>query len=99
MIMAEYPIEKTTDVPEHSFLKVSYHMHLQSQFYAAYIMQFQDDPDTDWDERARGLGGTLHIPVSSGAEENVMCYDDGTGFIDKQVSVAEIYQQRISVNL
>ena len=39
-------------------------------------MQFKDDPDTDWDERARGLGGTLHIPVSSAGEENVMCHDD-----------------------
>ena len=51
----------------------------------------QDDPNTDWDERARGLGGTLHIPVSSGAEENVMCHDDDRiGFTDKEVSVAEI---------
>ena len=39
VIMAEYPVEKTTDVPEHAFLK--------------------NDPKTDWDERARGLGGTL----------------------------------------
>ena len=44
MVMAEYPKEKTTDVPEYAYLK--------------------DDPNTDWDERARGLGGTLHIPLT-----------------------------------
>ncbi|MCE9621395.1 MAG: hypothetical protein K8R99_03505 [Actinomycetia bacterium] len=32
-----------------------------------------DDPVTNWDERARGLGG---YPFSSGAEENLMCYPD-----------------------
>ncbi|PIK56724.1 hypothetical protein BSL78_06366 [Apostichopus japonicus] len=26
-----------------------------------------------WNTRARGLGGTLQIPVSTGAEENVLC--------------------------
>ena len=35
-IMAEYPKEVTTDIPEHAYLK--------------------DDPYTNWDERARGLG-------------------------------------------
>ena len=46
VIMAEYPKEVTTDVPEHEFLA--------------------DDTETDWDERARGLGGTLELPISSG---------------------------------
>lgn len=32
-----------------------------------------DDPVTNWDERARGLGG---YPFASGAEENLMCYPD-----------------------
>ena len=31
----------------------------------------KNDPVTDWDQRARGLGG---IPFSSGAEENLLCY-------------------------
>lgn len=31
----------------------------------------KDDPVTDWDTRARGLGG---MPFSSGAEENLLCY-------------------------
>ena len=35
-IMAEYPKEVTTDIPEHAYLK--------------------NDPYTNWDERARGLG-------------------------------------------
>ena len=26
-----------------------------------------------WNERARGLGGTLHLPLTTGAEENVLC--------------------------
>ena len=36
VIMAEYPKEVTTDIPEHAYLK--------------------NDPYTNWDERARGLG-------------------------------------------
>lgn len=33
-------------------------------------------PETDWDERARGLGPTLARRATSGAEENLLCYDD-----------------------
>ena len=36
----------------------------------------KNDPHTDWDERARGLGGTLNLPISSAAEENVMCHSN-----------------------
>ena len=32
------------------------------------------DPNTDWDKRARGLGGTVAVPISTCAEENVLCY-------------------------
>ena len=49
-IMATYPREMTTHIPEHRFL----------------------DPNF-WNERARGLGGTLHLPLTTGAEENVLC--------------------------
>ena len=49
-IMATYPRELTTHIPEHRFL----------------------DPNF-WNERARGLGGTLHLPLTTGAEENVLC--------------------------
>lgn len=31
-------------------------------------------PGTDWNERARGLGATSARPVTSGAEENLLCY-------------------------
>ena len=31
------------------------------------------DTNTDWDERARGLGGTLAVPTTSAAEENLLC--------------------------
>lgn len=34
----------------------------------------KDDPDTNWDQRARGLGATIHVPVVSCAEENVLHY-------------------------
>ena len=53
-VMAAYPKEKTTDIPEHSFLS----------------------PASYWDERARGLGATLSVPLSSSAEENAMCHED-----------------------
>ena len=33
-----------------------------------------NDPNTDWDARARGLGGTLAVPTNSCAEENLLCY-------------------------
>ncbi|XP_072038549.1 uncharacterized protein [Amphiura filiformis] len=29
--------------------------------------------DDTWNDRARGLGGTLHIPVTSASEENLLC--------------------------
>ena len=35
-----------------------------------------NDPNTDWDKRARGLGGTVAVPLTSCAEENVLCYTD-----------------------
>jgi PKD repeat protein len=36
----------------------------------------RNDPDTDWDERSRGLGGTIWVPLSTGAEENILCYSN-----------------------
>ena len=32
------------------------------------------DTAINWDVRARGLGGTLELPLTSCAEENVLCY-------------------------
>lgn len=32
------------------------------------------DTTLNWDVRARGLGGTLELPLTSCAEENVLCY-------------------------
>jgi hypothetical protein len=32
-----------------------------------------DDPEVDWDTRARGLGGTPGVPITTGAEENLLC--------------------------
>lgn len=33
-----------------------------------------NDPNTDWNKRARGLGGTVGVPITTCAEENVLCY-------------------------
>ena len=51
-VMAAYPSELTTDIPEHAWL------------------------GSEWNERARGLGATVSVPVGSSAEENVLCYPD-----------------------
>lgn len=32
-----------------------------------------DDPDVDWDARARGLGGTPGLPITTVGEENLLC--------------------------
>ncbi len=34
-----------------------------------------NDTLINWDTRARGLGGTVAVPISTCAEENVLCYD------------------------
>ncbi len=34
-----------------------------------------DDQNVDWDKRARGLGGTVTVPITTCAEENVLCYE------------------------
>ena len=32
-----------------------------------------NDPNVDWNERARGLGGTPQIPITTAGEENLLC--------------------------
>ena len=51
-VMAPYPTELTTDIPEHAWLGDS------------------------WNERARGLGATMSLPVGSSAEENILCHNN-----------------------
>lgn len=46
------------------------------------------DPETDWDKRARGLGGTLHAPTTSCAEENVLCLE-GDRYWEEDILVHE----------
>lgn len=41
--------------------------------YASLYTMF---PGTDWDARTRGLGATAAIPLSSGAEENLLCLEE-----------------------
>ena len=64
------------------------------------IPEFSHLPDW-WNQRARGLGGTLHIPVSCGGEENLMCmredryYGDDIFFHETAhaVAVSHVYLQ------
>jgi len=35
----------------------------------------RDDPSVNWDERARGLGGTPGLPITTAAEENLLCLE------------------------
>jgi len=59
------------------------------------IPEFSHLPDW-WNKRARGLGGTLHIPVSCGGEENLLClredryYGDDIFFHETAHAVAEL---------
>jgi hypothetical protein len=46
-------------------------------------------PGTDWDARARGLGGTPDRPVTSCAEENVLC-DPGDRYHGESILVHEL---------
>lgn len=41
-----------------------------------------NDKNTDWNRRARGLGGTLWLPMSSCAEENIMHYRNDRYFTE-----------------
>ena len=52
------PTEQTLDLPEQAELASTP----------------TDTPGVDWNERARGLGGTLAIPVASCGVENLLCH-------------------------
>lgn len=45
-------------------------------------------PGTDWDTRARGLGATVQRPVSTCAEENLLCYSSDV-FAGEDIMVHE----------
>ncbi len=51
------PAEQTLEIPE----------------YRALAGTPTDTPGMDWNERARGLGGSLEDPSASGSEENLLC--------------------------
>jgi hypothetical protein len=46
-------------------------------------------PGTDWDERARGLGGTVDRPATSCAEENLLC-DATDRYVGENILVHEL---------
>lgn len=58
----------------------------------------KDDPNTDWDQRARGLGGTLWVPTTSGAEENLLCYSTDRYF-DENILIHEFAHTIMNVGL
>lgn len=41
-----------------------------------YRNLYEEFPGTDWNTRTRGLGATSYIPLSSAAEENVLCWPE-----------------------
>lgn len=41
-----------------------------------YKVLYEWWPETDWDQRTRGVGATPYLLMSSGAEENLLCYTD-----------------------
>lgn len=41
-----------------------------------YEVLYEWWPETDWDTRTRGVGATTYLPMTSGAEENLLCYAD-----------------------
>ncbi|MGB1289317.1 MAG: hypothetical protein ACPG7F_22465, partial [Aggregatilineales bacterium] len=45
-------------------------------------------PQTNWDTRARGLGATLARPLVSGAEENLLCYEQD-GYFGENIFLHE----------
>jgi len=65
-VMAAYPKELTTDIPEHSFLT----------------------PADYWNERARGLGGTIDHPLGSNAEENALCHSNDR-YLGEDITIHE----------
>lgn len=48
----------------------------------------KNDPETDWDKRARGLGGDREDPTTSCAEENVLCLE-GDRYWEEDILVHE----------
>lgn len=44
--------------------------------------------DENWDTRARGLGATIELPVTSCAEENLLCYADD-GYLGEDILIHE----------
>jgi PKD repeat protein len=75
--MANYMLK---DIPEVRDIMIGYHARIgimsedevttdipEHAFLAA-------DTVTNWDERARGLGGTVDVPITTCAEENILCY-------------------------
>lgn len=48
----------------------------------------RNDTETNWDERARGLGGNPFTPLGSGAEENLLCYEND-GYFGESIFLHE----------
>jgi len=48
-----------------------------------------NDPDTDWDQRARGLGGTPGNPITTAGEENLLCLSNDR-YLGENILVHEL---------
>lgn len=56
------------------------------------------DPDTDWNARARGLGGTTAVPTTSCAEENLLC-EPGDRYRGENILVHELAHGVLNLGL
>lgn len=55
-------------------------------------------PETNWDERARGLGGTVARPATSCAEENVLC-EKSDRYLGENILVHELAHGMVNLGV
>ncbi len=55
-------------------------------------------PDTNWDTRARGLGGTVARPATSCAEENLLC-DAADRYVGENILVHELAHGMVNLGV
>lgn len=58
----------------------------------------KDDQSFDWDGQTRGLGGTLAVPTTSTAEENLLCYSSDRYF-EENILIHEFAHTILNVGL
>lgn len=60
----------------------------------------RNDPDTDWDARARGFGGQWGNPITSAGEENILCLpEDRYYYANESILIHEFAHTIMNVGL